>query len=201
MNIEPEMAQSKQYPIRELKPELISDYLSFFDHDAFADNPGWGFCYCRFHHFPHTLRDWRKTTAEENRAVAIDLIHDGTLHGYLAYYGDKPIGWCNAGPRTKMTTSPDYHEPDASMIGSIMCFVISKDYRRKGVARTLLEAACAGFLSQGLAIAEAYVLKDAQGDARNYPGPLSMYLSAGFTSYREYSSDGDDTIIVRKKLI
>jgi len=194
------MKHSERYTIRELKPELLEDYLSFFDHDAFADNPDWGFCYCRLHHFPHGQRAWCETTAEENREAVIGLVRDGTLRGYLAYLGNKPVGWCNAGPRTRMTTTPDYDEPDAEAIGSIMCFVIAKEHRRKGIARRLLEAACAGFMAQGLTIAEAYVLKGARGDAMNYPGPLSMYLSAGFGRYRECCCDGDDTIVVRKKL-
>jgi GNAT superfamily N-acetyltransferase len=194
------MEYSEIYTIRELTPELLDNYLSFFDHDAFADNPDWGFCYCRLHYFPHDQRDWRETTAEENREAVIGLILDGTLRGYLAYLGGKPVGWCNAGPRVRMTTTPDYDEPEAEAIGSIMCFVIAKEHRRKGIARRLLEAACEGFRARGLTIAEAYVLKAVQGDAMNYPGPLTMYLSAGFECYRECCCDGDETIVVRKKL-
>jgi ribosomal protein S18 acetylase RimI-like enzyme len=74
-----------------------------------------------------------------------------------------------------MTTTPDYNEPDAEVIGSIVCFVVAKEHRRKGIARRLLEAACTGFGAQGLTIAQAYVLKDIQGDAVNYPEPLSKY--------------------------
>jgi ribosomal protein S18 acetylase RimI-like enzyme len=194
------MEHSEEYTIRELTPELLDDYLAFFDKDAFADNPAWGFCYCRCHHFPHKERDWGRTTAQENREAVINLILSGTLRGHLAYSGEKPVGWCNAGPREGMTTVPDYDEPDADRIGSIVCFVIAKEHRRRGIARRLLEAACEGFKAQGFVIAEAYVLKGAGGDAMNYPGPLSMYLSAGFEQYRECCCDGDDTIVVRKRL-
>jgi ribosomal protein S18 acetylase RimI-like enzyme len=190
----------EQYTVRELTPELLGDYLSFFDGDAFADHPEWGFCYCRCHHFPHDQRDWRETTAEENRQAVINLILERKLRGFLAYVGDKPVGWCHAGARVEMTTVPDYEEPDAEAIGSIVCFLVAKEHRRRGVARRLLEAACAGFAAQGFRIAEAYVLKGVQGDAMNYPGPLSMYLSAGFERHRECCSDGDDTIVVRKRL-
>jgi len=78
--------------------------------------------------------------------------------------------------------------------------VVAKEHRRRGIARQLLEAACEGFVAQGLVLAEAYVLKGVEGDAMNYPGPLSMYLAAGFERYRECSCDGDDTIVVRKRL-
>ena len=194
------MEHSESCTIRELTPALLDDYLSFFDHDAFADHPQWGFCYCRLHHFPHKERDWRTTTASENREAVINLILEGTLQGCLAYSGNKVVGWCNAGPRVRMTTTPDYEEPDAESIGSIMCFIVAREYRRGGIARQLLDAACAGFAARGLTIAEGYVLKGAQGDAMNYPGPLSMYLSAGFEAHRECCCDGDETIVVRKRL-
>lgn len=194
------MDQPQTVTIRALTPELLEDYLAFFDHDAFADNPKWGFCYCRLHHFPHAQRNWCETTAAENREAVASLIREGTLQGYLAYCGDKPVGWCNAGPRIGMTTTPDYDEPEAEVTGSIMCFVIAKEHRRQGIARQLLETACAGFKAQGFTIAEAYVLKGAEGDAMNYPGPLAMYLAAGFEVTREACCDGDDTLIVRKQL-
>jgi GNAT superfamily N-acetyltransferase len=194
------MERSETYTMRALAPELLEDYLRFFDHDAFADNPAWGFCYCRLHHFPHDRRDWRETTAEENREAVIGLILDGTLRGYLAYLEDKPVGWCNARPRVRMTTTPDYEEPDAAVIGSIMCFLVAKEHRRKGISRRLLEAACAGFAAQGLTTAEAYVPKGVQGDAKNHAGPVSMYLSAGFERYRECCDDGDEMIVLRKAL-
>jgi ribosomal protein S18 acetylase RimI-like enzyme len=188
---------SQSYTIRELTPDLLADYLAFFDRDAFADHPEWAFCYCRLHHFPHETRTWRESTADENRAAVIDLIRDGTLRGYLAYHGAKPVAWCNAGPRTRMTTVPEYEEPEADRIGSIMCFVVAKEYRRKGVARQLLDAACAGFAAQGFAIAEGYPLEDAEGEAANHCGPLDLYLSAGFERYRK----DEDAIVVRRSLV
>lgn len=99
-----------------------------------------------------------------------------------------------------MTTTPDYEESDAVVISSIMCFVVAKEQRRKGVSRRLLEAACAGFAAQGMTAAEAYVPNGVRGDAKNHAGPLSMYLSAGIERCRECCDDGDGTIVLRKNL-
>ena len=77
------MEQSGEYVIRALTPELLDDYLSFFDNDAFADNPGWGHCYCRLHYFPHDQRNWRTTTAQEHRETVAGLILDGTPRAAL----------------------------------------------------------------------------------------------------------------------
>jgi GNAT superfamily N-acetyltransferase len=191
------MDNKNQYTIKKLTPDFLNDYLSFFDRDAFADNPGWSWCYCRCHHFPHDQRDWNKTTAQENRTAVINLINDGIMQGYLAYVGGTPVGWCNAGPRVCMTTTPDYEEPDEEKIGAIMCFVIAHKHRRRGIARQLLDAACKGFVAQGFTFAEGYPNKGAKGDAMNFPGPLELYLSVGFEHYRQ----DEEVYVVRKKLV
>lgn len=36
--------------IKALAPELLDDYLAFFDSVAFTDNPDWSGCYCCFYH-------------------------------------------------------------------------------------------------------------------------------------------------------
>jgi hypothetical protein len=60
--------------IRELTPELLNDFLNFFDHDAFADNPAWFGCYCMYHHFTGTDEEWNKRPASENRETMRTLI-------------------------------------------------------------------------------------------------------------------------------
>ena len=82
------------------------------------------------------------------------------------------------------------------MWDSIVCFVVAPAYRGKGIASSLLQAACERFSNQGLTVAEAYPRRDAGSAADNFPGALSMYLQAGFQAYRET----DATIIVRKQL-
>ncbi|MGH2625730.1 MAG: hypothetical protein ACRDHY_03660, partial [Anaerolineales bacterium] len=78
--------------IRRLTPELLPDYLSFFDRDAFPDNPRWADCYCAFFHADPAARNWEDRRGAENRAQAARLIEEGNLHGYLAYDEGKVIG-------------------------------------------------------------------------------------------------------------
>lgn len=183
--------------IRKLSPELMQDFLSFFDRDAFADNPKWSFCFCQFLYVDHAEVDWPARTAQENRAAACNRIGTNRMQGYLAYRDGKPIGWCNAAPRTMMEAFADEPDPDASRIGQITCFVVAKPHRRSGVATSLLHAACAGLKAQGLAIAEASPLADASNEAQHHYGPLSMYLAAGFVIHRK---DDDGTVYVRRRL-
>ncbi len=180
-----------------LSPERLADFLAFFEGAAFADNPKWGFCFCQFMCVDHAQVDWGKRTAEENRAAACRRVRAGTMQGYLAYREGRPVGWCNAAPRVMLDAFADEHDPDASRIGQIACFVVAREHRRSGVATALLHAACAGMRKQGLEIAEATPISGASTDARNHFGPLGMYLAAGFTVY---GNRANGTVAVRRRL-
>lgn len=183
--------------IRPLSKERIPDYLDYFDNRAFADNPGWGFCYCNFLYADTSVKSWGQYTAAENRDAAIHLIGDNQLRGYLAYAGNKAIGWCNAAPRGFIPALKRLPGDKIDRIGSIVCFVIAKEFRHQGVASQLLEAACEGFRQQGLQIAEAYPRPRSKSESSNHYGPLKMYLSAGFEVYRK---NPGKRMIVRKDL-
>ncbi len=177
------MTGPPEIKIEEMSPARQKDYLTFFDQDAFADNPRWASCYCFFHFAPHDREDWDHRTAEQNRGAIIDLIQRGELQGYLAYADGKPIGWCNADLRTRYTTLDSAPQPQP--VGAIVCFIVAKEYRGLGVARRLLDAACAGFARRGIEVVEAYARKDTEDEAANHHGPLSMYLASGFVQVEE----------------
>lgn len=187
--------------IRPLSPDLLNDYLSFFDHDAFCDNPEWQSCYCAYYHFYTPARDqeWEARTGEENRALARELILAGRMHGYLAYFGERVVGWCNATPRADLPLLAeivDLPQVGAGGVGAIVCFVVARGHRRQGIARRLLDAACQGFQAMGLAWAEAYAYTGRKTDAENCHGPLAMYYASGFQVFRTRG----DAVIVRKAL-
>ena len=188
-----------EFTVRELSPVLLGDWLSFFDHDAFADNPDWAGCYCHFFHADHDQRPFDDRPASENRTASSNLIAAGRLKGYLAYADGKPVGWCQAAPRFQIPNiekDESLHAGDAGQVGSIVCFAVAQPYRRQRVASRLLEAACSGLRAQGMTIAEAYPRLHVEADAANYHGPLSLYLDAGFTVFREF----ERLVIVRKDL-
>lgn len=185
--------------VRGLSPDMLNEWLRFFDHDAFADNPDWAGCYCYFHHADHAARDWDTRAGSENRAASSDLIAAGRMQGYLAYVGEEAVGWVHAAPRLlipNLQLDASLVVEDAHQVGSIACFVIAAPHRRRGVARALLHAACDGFRAQRLAVAEAYPRTAAQGDGPKYHGPKELYQEAGFTPFRAC----DGLVIVRKAL-
>jgi GNAT superfamily N-acetyltransferase len=182
--------------IHALTPERVRDYLAYFDHVAFVDHPEWQYCYCNFLHHDHSKSEFKTTKPEVNRAAVEKRICARAMHGYLAYDGERAIGWCHAAPRPVIPALGDEPDPEgvAAQTGSIVCFVIAKDYRRKGLARRLLDAACEGFRAQGLVYAEAYPRAGLTGEGENHFGPLPMYLSAGFAPLRV---EGETTVVRR----
>jgi GNAT superfamily N-acetyltransferase len=183
--------------IKPLAPELLGDFLQFFGGTVFSDNAKWASCYCQCYYEDHSVIKWSERTASQNRALACERTQGGLMQGYLAYVDGSPVGWCNAAPRYLLHALDDEPTPEAETVGAIVCFLVEPSHRGRGIARQLLEAACDGLRRQGLRLAEAYPSKKASSPAANHFGPLSMYLSAGFTMHRE---DEDGSVYVRRAL-
>lgn len=182
--------------VRALTPELLPDYLEFFDRDAFVDNADWAGCYCYFHQAPHQEKPWQDRMPPENRAGASDLIGRGLLRGYMAYKQDKVVGWCNANTRMVYTTIGQEAIPMQADAAGIVCFIVAKPYRGMGIATRLLDAAVEGLTQQGMRSVYAFSRTDAKTAAENCVGPLAMYLKAGF----EKLGERDGLALVRKNL-
>ena len=203
------MNRADEIVTQELKPNLLHDYLQFFDEDTFSDFPNWSGCYCGFYDTPGEGKDWNPTAkaGPAHRAARAERISSGKSHGILAYAEGKVVGWCNAQARASFTNMRRYsvaiEDPDQA-VGSVMCFLVSPSYRGKGVCTRLLNAACDMFRREKLEVAEGYptVTNPVRGSSdipwaeENYKGPLSMYLKAGFKVHRQL----ERFAIVRKHL-
>ena len=183
--------------VKALDAATLPDFLAFFDSAAFADNPKWAFCYCQFLYVDHNIVDWKSQTLTENRAAACDRVTADRMRGHLAYADGRVVGWCSAAPRFMMNSFDDEPDPEADSIGVIGCFVVDKVYRRQGIARALLRAACDAFVEQGLTYAHAFAQPNAATDSENHFGPLAMYVSEGFAVHSE---DERGVLVVRKQL-
>src|SRR5437667_11306713 len=97
------MGQTVEIEVRELRPELLQDYLRFFD-QAFSDFSQWADCYCGF--YDTSEADWDATSnaGPEHRAARSALISAGKAQGLLAYSDDRPVGWCNAKPGASLAS-------------------------------------------------------------------------------------------------
>lgn len=187
--------------VRKLTPELVDDYLQFFAEDAFSDNPDWSGCYCYFHHFTGTSEQWQSRSSEENRAAVRQSIQSGEFDGVLAYRAGRPVGWCKALIRDRLPdperVAPPSNQP-YEQVGVVLCFIVSPDHRRRGIARELLAEACHSLEREGASVVEGYPLKDAETSAEHCQGPLALYDDAGFELVME-EEDGPRTVM-RKSL-
>jgi GNAT superfamily N-acetyltransferase len=191
---------AEQIEIRTLEPNIVDDFLTFFDGPAFADNPDWSGCYCQF--FMQALSDeqWCARTKAENREASRREVLEGRQKGFLAYRGGEPVAWCQAGPKTllpRIMANEKYITGEEAKTYSITCFVVSEGERRRGLATALLAKAEEDASKKGFAFIESYPASgNPDSDAHNYHGPESMYLMRGFAIFR----DGPDGRVFRKAL-
>ena len=162
--------------------DRVDDWLQFFDHDAFADNPDWASCYCLEPHVPSTPelpeRLWRDT-----RAAVARRLDDGTTSGYLAYVDGRAVGWVNASFRSDygLYRLVGAGGPAAQSVIGVSCFVIAPPFRRHGVAATLLDRVIADASARGASWIEGYPHNEPEpSDAGHFRGPRSMYEARGF---------------------
>ncbi|MFX1480392.1 MAG: GNAT family N-acetyltransferase, partial [Promethearchaeota archaeon] len=179
-----------------LSPEILEDFLYYFDNIAFSDNPKWGSCYCHFYHYNGTNTQFFKRAAEENRKASKKLILSGKMHGFLAYLDEKPVGWCNVNSKENYAKIP-YKETSNAKIVSLICFIVAPSHRKQGIARNLLKYACSYSQKSGYDYIEVYPRKGENlSDAHSYRGPISLYTSEGFSIYRKFKN----YYVMRKKL-
>lgn len=191
--------------IRKLTPDLLEDYLRFFETDAHADNPDEDCCYCVcWCREDHTLPiDF--SSPEKRRALAIDYVNRGSIQGYLAYIGDRVVGWCNANDKHSCLKSlsclrcgENLGEDDPDIrIKSVFCFTISPEFRRNGVATALLERVCADATTEGFDLVEAYPPQEFISVFVDFMGPYKLYEKLGFSIYH---MNDNGSCIVRKYL-
>ncbi|MER7248260.1 GNAT family N-acetyltransferase [Kribbella sp. NPDC000426] len=157
-------------------------------------------CFCQY--FRLRGKAWSDNPPAANRALLETQVVDGERPpGVLAYDGGTPVGWCAVAPRTaypRVVASPNWRtdHPDAWVI---TCFVVPVGHRRQGVAAELVYGAVELAGSYGATVVEACAVDTGVAgrvpSADLYRGPLSVYLSAGFT---EVSRTSPQWVLVRR---
>lgn len=193
--------------IKKLSPELIGDYINYFENIAFSDSSEWAGCYCLWYHWNENLDNERKEYTAKGgqcfkRELAIKYIENGILQGYLAYIDGLVVGWCNANDKTNYDAlskekCPELWQTNNSTekVKSIVCYTIAPNMRRKGIATELLKKVCKDAFTEGYTCVEAYP-GTGETNVHSYHGPYSIYEKNGF----EVCVDIGEEIIVRKYL-
>jgi GNAT superfamily N-acetyltransferase len=178
------MTDATALRILPLTPERVPDLADLFGQGG---DPRW--CWCAY--FRVRGRDWTNSTAAENREVLETAVAenatDGRAPGLVAYDGTDAVGWTSVGPREdyeRLTFSKVLAPVDGTPVWSIVCFVVGRRARGRGVATALLDAAIAYARDHGATTLEAYPVEVSEGmripSANVYHGTLSMFERAGF---------------------
>lgn len=194
-----------EYEIRSLSADLVNDYLTFFDMEDHSDNKAEHKCYCVcWCSDDHRTGLDRMSSAQKRRELAEEYVKSGLIKGYLAYEGDRVVGWCNANGKSEcrhciswLRTLQEVPLPPSSeeRVKSVFCFAVAKDHRRKGIATQLLKRVCEDAGKEGYQAVEAYPKKAVKG-LDDFEGPLAMYKRQGFVT----EADLGEYLIVKRRL-
>lgn len=145
-----------------------------------CEQNGEGWCNCVAWWVP-TWDGWGERTAAQNRALRDELFARGEHDGYLVYVDGQPVGWCQVGPRDRLTKLRAQFglEPDPGA-WAVTCFVIAPTHRRRGVASFLLQEVLSDLSRQGVPRVEAFPKRGTEGPGGLWTGPEAMYRAAGF---------------------
>jgi GNAT superfamily N-acetyltransferase len=141
-------------------------------------------CWCMW--FRRRSGEMSKSKAKDNKAAIRSLVEAGDEPGLIAYVDGDPAGWISLAPREdfpRLVYSRTFRPIDERPVWSVVCFVIGKSYRRRGLSGRLLAAAVEYARGHGARTLEAYPVEpagDLTGD-RGYQGIRSTFAAAGFS--------------------
>ncbi len=178
------------YEIKALTLELADTFADYLAQVDFASTPHWATCYCRFYYSDCSQKEWMARSGDENRAEAMQCIKEGCQRGYLAFDGERCIGWCSANDARSFTRLQEdiEHQIKGKKVGCVICFVIHNEYRGKGVARQLLRQAVQDFAAQGFDAVLALPIESQTAPQKQYRGTLHMYQEQGFQEIEKHDN-------------
>lgn len=190
--------------IRPLTDETFPSLAGLFEHEGGTD-PRW--CWCMYWRL--RAKDMSASTTAANRDRLRALADGDRPPGLVALDVDgRAVGWVSLGPRTdfeRLVRSRTIPSVDDAPVWSIVCFVVGRRERGRGIAKALLDAAIEYAREHGAPAIEAYPVDPGDGrvaDWAAYRGTLALFRSAGFevAGATTAVSGGRPTAIVRRSL-
>ncbi len=140
-------------------------------------------CWCMYWRISRAV--CQRNYGEGNKQFLKQIVESGKIPGILAYLNGKPVGWCSVAPRQDFPVlgrSPTLKPIDDQPVWSIVCFFVSKPYRRGGLTHLLIKAAIEYAKEHGARIIEAYPIDpNAKSiEYERYSGLITTFEKAGF---------------------
>ena len=191
------MSQAKSVNIVPLTSEWWAEFETLM-----GPKGGYGGCWCML--WRQSKSDYDKNLGARNRLAMKELAAGGRAPGLLACQDSQPIGWISIAPRLefpRLETSRVLKPVDDQDVWAVSCFLIAKSHRRRGIAVSMLMAACDFAGECGGKIVEGYPISPTK---RPYPvayawtGFEQVFKRAGF---KEVARRSPTRPIMRRKLV
>ena len=158
---------------------LTPDIWPAFE-DLFGKNGACNGCWCMYWRIGTA---YRKRPGDKNKTEFREIVKRGPPPGFIAFDGNKAIGWCQLTSRDALPWL-DRHRRlkrvDQEPVWSLSCFYVRKGYRRKGVTGALISAAVKAAKRAKAPALEAYPLDANKTPSASGNGYLTTFVRAGF---------------------
>ena len=149
----------------------------------FGDRGACGGCWCMWWRLKRS--QFEKQKGPGNRRALKKIVDSGEIPGIIAYVGAQPVAWCAIAPRERLLAlerSRVLKRVDDKPVWSVVCFFVSKPFRRRGMTVRLLRAAVDSARKHGAKVVEGYPveLKTQWPDTFAYTGLAPAFAEAGF---------------------
>jgi GNAT superfamily N-acetyltransferase len=192
--------------IQPLTPSRLPDLAALFEQGG---DPKWCWCaYFRIRGFDFSSGGKARHRQAMDSAVDHNA-REGRAPGLVAYDRGEAVGWTSIGPREdyeRLAHSTVLKPIDDRPVWSIVCFVVGRRSRGRGVARALLDAGIDYARDHGATMLEAYPVEVAGGErirpADAFRGTVTMFERAGFKVVERRAPSGKATprLIVRRAI-
>lgn len=167
--------------IRPLDRSLIADLGRLFESSRATHG-----CWCMWFIIP--VRDYHAGRGDRNGQAFAGLVEsEAAPMGLLAYMDGRPVGWVAVGPRSryaravKTPTLRDTRRDEDDAVWLVSCFYVLGEFRRRGIAAGLLDAAVALASRSGAPAIEGFPTQGsrvASNDAQ--VGTEAIFAARGF---------------------
>jgi GNAT superfamily N-acetyltransferase len=150
----------------------------------FGERGACGGCWCMTPRL--TRSEYERRKGAGNRRAMKRLVRSGRVTGVLGYLGETPVGWCSIEPRERipmLARSRILKPVDDLPVWSIVCFVVDREHRGKGVSVQLIRGAVDYARRAGATLVEGYPVepkKHPMPPVFAYTGIASAFRRAGF---------------------